>query len=664
VSTLTFKGYVMRKLWTARVSRDQLLWLLEACKASLGYALVVSFVSSSFVSHIAAQAPLSNGLRTTSRPVPGGVAQQERVVGFINDLSDALPRVVHQLDSRSAPYMYYAITHDQQQTALLQFAGRSREATAELGGWNRDLMPSVVWMDSLGTAWRAAGDEARAAWCFSYQGGQLNGTLVPSLIQLTSTPAYLPAIERFATLALTSARQSPNVGVADELTAAGQVLTGFIALERADTTSAIQAFVATARLLRTDVAPIAVRALSRLVQRDIRPDDTTRIMAMTLRHLIVRGNLEQRIHDNDQLRYAYTAYLAATKRTPPDIISRLSHNDQPTQSVLSLDAYLDRQWSLLFDREFPVIPVAPSVSKRPSRLVVVEYQTGQGCEGCWAEDMGLQPLTRRYPADQVVVLAWHGHPPLVGTAGRFDWWGRYGEWYPSRYVSDTKSRPGSRSGTTIPFATLLTPTGDTLVGRSLVDGYAIASEERPWTLSGPESYYRPTVALIDRERPRAPDITLKLAANTRNDSIHVNVRADSLHGIHHALALRIVLFADTVWKRGGNARRIYTNVVQDAAHNDTLSLGVPLPGSLPGTISYSFDLAAIQGARTVERDDEFVTNATSLASGYWGTNFPDPRDWQLDRTRLHVVAFVQDLETGEVLNAVRMKVPIESATKP
>jgi hypothetical protein len=137
----------------------------------------------------------------------------------------------------------------------------------------------------------------------------------------------------------------------------------------------------------------------------------------------------------------------------------------------------------------------------------------------------------------------------------------------------------------------------------------------------------------------------------------VHVAVDSLRGPHRTLALRVVLFADTVWKRGGNARRIYTNVVQDAAHNDTLSLGLPLQGSLPTTISHAFDLAAIQAARTAERDDEFVVNATNLASVGMGTTFPDPRDWQLDRSRLHLVAFVQDLDTGEVLNAVRMKVP-------
>jgi hypothetical protein len=37
--------------------------------------------------------------------------------------------------------------------------------------------------------------------------------------------------------------------------------------------------------------------------------------------------------------------------------------------------------------------------------------------------------------------------------------------------------------------------------------------------------------------------------------------------------------------------------------------------------------------------------------------FPDAQDWRMDPRRLHVVAFVQDAHTGEVLQAAMVRVP-------
>jgi hypothetical protein len=37
--------------------------------------------------------------------------------------------------------------------------------------------------------------------------------------------------------------------------------------------------------------------------------------------------------------------------------------------------------------------------------------------------------------------------------------------------------------------------------------------------------------------------------------------------------------------------------------------------------------------------------------------FPDVQDWHIDPHRLHVVAFVQDAHTGEVLQAAMVSIP-------
>jgi hypothetical protein len=357
---------------------------------------------------------------------------------------------------------------------------------------------------------------------------------------------------------------------------------------------------------------------------------------------------------------AYRDYIAAG-RTPPEIFPDRMTHDAPPSPTMSLDAYLDRQWSGLFDREFTVEQVTPAQSGKPSRLVVLEYYTGQACSGCWVHDIGFQALSRRYPTDQILTLAWHGHPPLVGRGGTHDWWQRYFDWYPGgEYVSRNKSIPRANG---ISRQSLLSPSGDSLEERTVVDGHNIPRERESWSKPGPESVYRRAVTQIDRELSRVPDIALQLDVHTQNDSVNVRVRLDSLRGAHKNLALRIVLVEDTVWKRGGNDRRIYTNVVQWAADGDCLALGTRLTGPLPKIIPYTFDLAVVQAARTEEWNEGFGKDldSTRLPNLSWRVEYPDPRDWQMDRTRLHVVAFVQDLDTGDVLQAIRMKVPIVAA---
>jgi hypothetical protein len=351
--------------------------------------------------------------------------------------------------------------------------------------------------------------------------------------------------------------------------------------------------------------------------------------------------------------------IVSSGHVPPDLFPERLRHDPPASATRSLEAYLDRQWTALFDRSVPVEPLAPSTATAPTRVAVVEYYTGWGCSGCWVDDMGLQPLERRYASDQVITLAWHGHPPIVNQE-QHDWWGRYFAWYPS-WAESSRGKVADSRGKRIPIHTLVTPAGDTLNGLTVVNGHGLPSQNKPWTTTRPAGLYQRVVTQIDRERTRAPDAALKLSMVTKHDSVRVTVHVDSIHGKHSKLALRIVLVVDTVWKYGGNDRRIYTNVVQYAAHDDTLELGLPLRGPFPATVPYTFDLAAIQAARLAERDHSLAADSAALPDLSMRVNFPDPRDWLLDRSRLYVVVFVQDLDTGDVLNALRMKVPADAA---
>jgi hypothetical protein len=579
-----------------------------------------------------------------------------RITTFLRELALVLPGMARDTDTLSDDQLIRRVSA----TSMRVYNGIApmppRDILVRDGSawWTSDSYISLVpWMDSVARAWQSSDVATRTAWCL-VETSSFKYNFSRALFQLAERSEYLPAVERVADASMTFAARTRNVERADEFRSFGHLLRGGIALAAGDTVRAMQEFRATIQWPRAYSVKSAVQSFAALASR--RQDSTDRFMAYTLRQLLLRDASSQS-GNYYSLRRAYHDIVSGGK-APPDIFPQRMRHDPKPSPEMSLDAYLDRQWRGLFDRSLPMDSVAPSASRtKSSRLVVVEYLTGQGCGGCWVEDIGLQSLARRYPPDQVLTLAWHYHPPLAGTTGRFQWAERYNGWYPTFFESKGHPR--------IPIQTLLTPPGDTLLGQvALVNGHALPRRSPAWwTMSKPASFQQRAVAVIERERGRFPEAALRMTVDTRRDSVHVRVMVDSLRGNSHQLAMRIVLFADTMWKRGGNDRRLYTNVVQDAAHDDTLELGLPLRGAAPVTLTYSFDLAEIQAGRWAERDEGLNTEPNNLPDMTWRINFPDPRDWELDRTRLHVVAFVQDLETGDILQAVRAKVPVTAPSK-
>jgi hypothetical protein len=106
-------------------------------------------------------------------------------------------------------------------------------------------------------------------------------------------------------------------------------------------------------------------------------------------------------------------------------------------------------------------------------------------------------------------------------------------------------------------------------------------------------------------------------------------------------------------------------VIRAAARTDKFPLGLPLSTQQgKGQLSYTFDVARVQqrllriralglgeSSGTSESEVELTQDLKGLIS-----LFPDRRDWTLNPARLHIVAFVQDAKTGEVLQAQMMPV--------
>ena len=179
---------------------------------------------------------------------------------------------------------------------------------------------------------------------------------------------------------------------------------------------------------------------------------------------------------------------------------------------------------------------------------------------------------------------------------------------------------------------------------------------------------------VDSELKRPPEAFLHLQTSVKKGSIVARVKVDSVIGKHPKTYLHIVVVEDTVNLLGDGKyeslpRQVHHMVVRAFAHTDKILMALPLKA--PGTVEYTFNMAAVQA--------QALSGTTRVGSRRWSTGrgamvmslrlglgalepreaterqlakFPDERDWRMDPLRLHVVAFVQDAETAEVLQAV------------
>jgi hypothetical protein len=471
-----------------------------------------------------------------------------------------------------------------------------------------------------------------------------------TFVTLAGDRALRAPIARFGRAELTAATQMPDYECADGLRSAGNAVMSASRLVARDTTGAMHALLATARLPRTALAHDAARQLAVLAHA--RGDTTQWLTALTLWRLQLGAVDSEFLAVDAELRAVHARYVVA-HGNPPDVVpGRLADAPVP-RTPQSFDAYLDRQWAALHERGFPVERSSRVASAGPHRLVVMEYLTAVMCGGCYYEDRAFQPLSRRYDPTDVLPLAYHYSPPIMdGTDSTDD---RWYAWYP---IHETASFRGQRAPR-IPMQTKVAPDGDTL-SNAFVNGHGLPPHHGAWpALQAPgERGYHTTVAVVDRELQRPPDARVQLQVVPEGDRLTVNVAVDSIRGRHQRLALRIAVVSDTVRVRTGTEKRIYQNVVRAEAQSDSLSMGVPIDARQPSHTTYSFDVAAIEAGVNCIHDADCVARAwgpdTAMAHDY-ERRHPDPRDWQIDRSQLRVVAFVQDLETSDVLQAAEVK---------
>jgi hypothetical protein len=333
--------------------------------------------------------------------------------------------------------------------------------------------------------------------------------------------------------------------------------------------------------------------------------------------------------------------------------------------------------------------VLPPIASAPwdstgwtGRLVVGEYLTGIYCGFCQPHDAAFNALLERYPRTAFVSLAYHYAPNLPLGDPADSNYARLHRWYgvdrgaPKVFdqmpaTGDDDWIDGRSVNSTIDLAGLLSG----IFGGSSPSTPSTPSTT-PATSASLGNPYPKLVRAVDAELRRAPEAFVRMQARMADGQVRVQVHVDSVTGNHPQTLLRLLLVEDTValqhplyWYRqraeklGVNERplrREHHMVVRAVARQLPVAMGIPMSGS--GTLPYTFDLAAIQHRRAAYHTEGFPAVArahpayltdtadVTMIKGILST-FPDAQDWTINPARLHVIAFVQDAHTGEVLQA-------------
>lgn len=258
---------------------------------------------------------------------------------------------------------------------------------------------------------------------------------------------------------------------------------------------------------------------------------------------------------------------------------------------------------------------------KSDRAVLVELFTGVECAPCVSVDLAFDSLGRTYKPTEVVLLQYHAHipgpDPLVSKDGaaRMDFYNK---------KDDDKSTPQ------IFFNGKQDSTGGGREPRMAKIKYTAFRE------------------LIDDllEKPAAVKLTATAAMKGNELTIKANV-AD-LQKPGEKVALRFALAEERVRFQGGNGIRYHHSVVRAMPGGPK---GFPLPKA-SAEQSVTVKLDEVRAANNKSLDD-FAAELKKQGADFSFTNRP------MDLKNLKLVAFVQNDETNEVLQAVQ--IDVESA---
>jgi hypothetical protein len=255
---------------------------------------------------------------------------------------------------------------------------------------------------------------------------------------------------------------------------------------------------------------------------------------------------------------------------------------------------------------------------KSDRAVLVELFTGAECGPCVSVDLAFDSLGRTYKPTDVILLQYHAHipgpDPLVSKDGasRMDFYNK---------KDDDKSTPQ-------------------LFINGKMDGTGGGAQPKMAKLK-----YQAFRESIDEILEKPATLKLTATASLKGDELTIKAIVADLQKPGEKVALRLALAEERVRYQGGNGVRYHHSVVR------------AMPGGPKG---FPMTKASAEQTVTVKLEDVRAANNKALdelvadmkKQGADFTFGPRPMEFK----NLRVVAFVQNDETNEVLQAVQIEV--------
>jgi len=246
---------------------------------------------------------------------------------------------------------------------------------------------------------------------------------------------------------------------------------------------------------------------------------------------------------------------------------------------------------------------------KSNRAVVVELFTGAQCPPCVAADMAFDGLEKAYPSTDVVLLQYHMHIPRPEPLSNADSEARF-EYYAESYAKAIRGTP----------AILFNGKPDAAGG-----GFKDAAPDK----------FKEYSEVVNKLLETPATVQLAAKAVRVGDKITIDAKTTNLDKPGDKIRLRLVLVEDWARYKGSNGLQYHHRVVR------------AMPGGAKG---------ATLKVKDFEHSAEVDLNKLRANLGkYLDEDYKDgPRPMRL--RDLRVVAFVQNDETSEILNAVEVPV--------
>jgi len=284
------------------------------------------------------------------------------------------------------------------------------------------------------------------------------------------------------------------------------------------------------------------------------------------------------------------------------------------------------------------------------RTPVVQFMTWVHCTPCASHDYASRGLVQRF-GDDVIVLAYTYYPPLTPPGFRI----KDGRSTSTSYESDLSSWYEHMKATTMNYDSK----GPTHCNGMILDGACVQSPSEIDVDGGKDAAslrYDETAAAIEQRMTIPPPVQLALTARLDGDRVVTSTEVRASPGAppvapNRRLKVHVVLVEDSVLVTGANSpvqQHLVRSIAGDSASDYGYMLPKPVSLDAAQTVAPVFDLPQLEHAlrqRGMEDKD--------MQEPEWFTK----RAFHVERSHLSVVAYVQDQDGGEILQAVRAYLP-------